>query len=99
MNFVNWYPHYLEILYSLNLEIKKDILSSLFLSNLISNKSSSLNYFKKLNNKKTLIIGAGPSIEDPSIQKFIKEHSNFIIISADGSTELCLQWALFLILW
>ncbi|MDQ6723352.1 MAG: DUF115 domain-containing protein, partial [Thermoproteota archaeon] len=84
-------PHYLEILYSLNLEIKKDILSSLFLSNLISNKSSSLNYFKKLNNKKTLIIGAGPSIEDPSIQKFIKEHSNFLIISADGSTELCLQ--------
>jgi uncharacterized Rossmann fold enzyme len=25
------------------------------------------------------------------IQKFIKDHSNFIVISADGATELCLE--------
>jgi 2-amino-4-hydroxy-6-hydroxymethyldihydropteridine diphosphokinase len=91
MKFVEWYPYYLQILCSLNLDIKKDILSSLFLSNLISNRSLNLNNFKKLNNKKILIIGAGPSIEEPSIQKFIKDRSNFIIISADGATELCLR--------
>ena len=33
----------------------------------------------------------GRAFEDPVIQKFIKNHSNFIIISADGATELCLQ--------
>ena len=65
MKFVNWYPYYLQILYGLNLDIKKDILSSLLLSNLISNMPSNLhsnNLLKKLNNKKILIIGAGPSI-------------------------------------
>jgi 2-amino-4-hydroxy-6-hydroxymethyldihydropteridine diphosphokinase len=94
MKFVTWYPYYLQILYKLNLDIKKDILSSLILSNLISNKSLNTypyNLLKKLNKKKILIVGAGPSIGEPVIQKFIKEHSNFIIISADGATELCLQ--------
>jgi 2-amino-4-hydroxy-6-hydroxymethyldihydropteridine diphosphokinase len=91
MKFVDWYPYYLEILCSLKLDMKKDILSSLILSNLVSNESPSLNNFKKLNNKKILIVGAGPSIGEQSIQKFIKSHANFIIISADGSTELCLK--------
>jgi uncharacterized Rossmann fold enzyme len=94
MKFVNWYPHYLQILYSLNLDIKKDFLSSLLLSNLISKRSLNLhsnNLLKELKKKKILIIGAGPSIEEPAIQKFIKDQSNFITISADGATELCLQ--------
>jgi 2-amino-4-hydroxy-6-hydroxymethyldihydropteridine diphosphokinase len=91
MKFSDWYPYYLEIVFDLNLDIKKDFLSSLLLSNLVSDRSLNLSYFKKLKNKKILVIGAGPSIEDPLIQKFIKDHSNFIIISADGATELCLQ--------
>jgi 2-amino-4-hydroxy-6-hydroxymethyldihydropteridine diphosphokinase len=91
MRFADWYPHYLEILPKLNLDIKKDIQSSLILSGLISDRSPGLNCFKKLTNEKVLVIGAGPSIEEPSIQKFIKDHSNFVIISADGSTELCLE--------
>jgi uncharacterized Rossmann fold enzyme len=91
LKFIDWYPYYLGISSVLNLDIKKDILSSLILSSLISGKTLDLIYFKKLINKKILIIGAGPSIEDPSMQKFITDHSNFVIISSDGSTELCLQ--------
>jgi uncharacterized Rossmann fold enzyme len=91
MIFGDWYPHYLELLPKLNLDIKKDVQSSLILSGLISDRSPELNHFKKLTNKKVLVIGAGPSIEEPLIQNFIKDHSNFIIISADGSTELCLE--------
>jgi 2-amino-4-hydroxy-6-hydroxymethyldihydropteridine diphosphokinase len=91
MKFIDWYPYYLEIVFGLNLDVKKDFLSSLLLSNLVSDRSLNLSYFKKLKNKKILVIGAGPSIEEPLIQKFIKDHSNFIIISADGATELCLQ--------
>lgn len=91
MRFADWYPHYLGILPKLNIDIKKDIQSSLILSGLISNRSPGLNYFKKLTNEKVLVIGAGPSIEEPLIKKFIKDHSNFVIISADGSTELCLE--------
>ena len=99
MKFSDWYPYYLEIVFDLNLDIKKDFLSSLLLSNLVSDRSLNLSYFKKLKNKKILVIGAGPSIEDPLIQKFIKDHSNFIIISADGATEVMpSDWTSFQIL-
>jgi 2-amino-4-hydroxy-6-hydroxymethyldihydropteridine diphosphokinase len=91
MNIAEWYPYYLKIASDLNLDIKKDILSSLFLSNLISNNLPYFKDFKNLNNKKVLIIGAGPSLEESLIQRFIKENSRSIIISADGSTELCLK--------
>ncbi len=91
MKFVDWYPYYSKIVFSLNLDVRKDLLSSLLLSNRVPKRSLNLNYFNKLNNKKILVIGAGPSIEEPLIQKFIKDHSNFIIISADGATELCLR--------
>ena len=91
MNIDEWHPYYLKIVSDLNLNIKKDIQSSLFLSNIISNNSPNFNNFKNLNNKKVLVIGAGPSIQEPSIQKFIRENSKLTIISADGSTELCLK--------
>ena len=45
MRFGDWYPYYLEIVSNLNLDIKKDILSSLILSNLISDKSPGLKPF------------------------------------------------------
>ncbi len=91
LRFADWYPYYLEISSNLHLDVKKDILSSIILSNLIPNETSDLNCLNKLNSKKTLIIGAGPSIEDSSVQKFIRDRSDFVIISSDGSTELCLQ--------
>ena len=55
---------------------------------------------RKLSGKRVLIIGAGPSIEEYSVQKFIGDdlgsagtHSNKkpIVIAADGATELCLS--------
>ncbi len=91
MRFAVWYPYYLKISSNLHLDIKKDILSSLILSNLMPDESSDLDCLKKLNNKKILIVGAGPSIEDSLVQKFIRDRSDFVIISSDGSTELCLQ--------
>ena len=91
MDIAEWYPYYLKIVSDLNLDIKKDIQSSLFLSNLIPRNLPNFKDFKNLYNKKVLIIGAGPSLEEPSIQIFIKENSKSIIISADGSTELCLK--------
>ena len=91
LRFADWYPYYLKISSDLNLDVKKDILSSIILSKLILDEPLDLNCLKKLKSKKTLIIGAGPSIEDSSVQKFIRERSDFVIISSDGSTELCLQ--------
>jgi len=91
LRFADWYPYYLKISSTLHLDVKKDILSSIILSNLILDEPLDLNCLKKLNSKKALIIGAGPSIEDSSVQKFISDRSDFVVISSDGSTELCLQ--------
>jgi 2-amino-4-hydroxy-6-hydroxymethyldihydropteridine diphosphokinase len=92
MEFAEWYPYYLKVVDDLNLDIRKDFLSSTILSNLISvNKSPDLDNFRMLIGKKVLVIGAGPSIEDKLIQEFIRNNSNSIIISADGATELCLK--------
>ena len=92
MKFATWYPYYLKIVSKLNLDIKKDFLSSTILSNIISRgKPPDLNCFKILSGKKVLVIGAGPNIENLSIQEFIKNHANLITISADGATELCLK--------
>ncbi|HZH38772.1 MAG TPA: hypothetical protein VEX17_01780, partial [Bacillales bacterium] len=74
MRSADWYPHYLIISSNLQLDIKKDILSSVILSNLMPSEPLDLNCLKKLSSKKkSLIIGAGPSIEDPTIQKFIRD--------------------------
>ena len=93
LRFADWYPHYLKISSDLHLDIKKDILSSIVLSNLIPKEPVHLNCLKKKlsSKRKILIIGAGPSIEDPSVQKFIRDSSDFVVMSSDGSTELCLQ--------
>ncbi len=91
MRFIEWYPYYLEIAQCLHIQINRDIRSSLILSDLIDNKFMNVNKFKRLVNRKILIIGAGPSIEDPITQKFIVDNSKNIIICADGATELCLK--------
>ena len=73
MNIAEWYPYYLKIVSDLNLDIKKDIRSSLILSKLIPRYFPNFKNFKNLSNKKVLIIGAEPSLEEPSIQRFIIE--------------------------
>jgi uncharacterized Rossmann fold enzyme len=92
MEFAEWYPYYLKVVDDLNLDIRKDFLSSTILSNLIPrNKPADLDYFRMLTGKKVLVIGSGPSIENKLIQEFIRNNSSSIIISADGATELCLK--------
>jgi len=77
----------------LNLNIQKDFLSSLILSNLVSahDIDMPLQLLKMIVGHKTLVIGAGPSLRDSMVQKFIADHSYFPIIAADGATELCLK--------
>jgi len=91
MRFVDWYPYYSEILSELSIDAKRDIQSSLILSGLISNRVPNPDCFKKLSRKKVLVVGAGPSIQEPSVQKFVRDHSHFVVMAADGSAEMCIQ--------
>ena len=60
--------------------------------------------FRKIQNNKALVIGAGPSIEESTVQNYILEiyncgkgkfntamSENMVVIAADGATEMCLD--------
>jgi 2-amino-4-hydroxy-6-hydroxymethyldihydropteridine diphosphokinase len=104
MHFNNWYPYYLIIARLLNIQIQRDFLNSLNLSTLKPNELADPKCFRKIQNSKALVIGAGPSIEESTVQDYIleicncrKEKSdtamseNPVVITADGATEMCLD--------
>ena len=103
MHFNNWYPYYLLIARLLNIQIQKDFLNSVNLSTLISNEVVGPKCFRKIHNSKALVIGAGPSIEESTVQNYIleicnckgkfsnAESENVVVIAADGAAEMCLD--------
>jgi uncharacterized Rossmann fold enzyme len=104
MHFNNWYPYYLTIARLLNIRIQRDFLNSLNLSTLKPNELADPKCFRKIQNSKALVIGAGPSIEESPVQDYILEicncskgksdtvmSENPVVIAADGATEMCLD--------
>jgi uncharacterized Rossmann fold enzyme len=81
-----------------------DFLSALQLSHQLDNSHENLRYFDRIYQSKTVVIGAGPSIEDQNVQDYILEiytkftskpnksnKANLVIMVADGATELLLE--------
>ncbi len=92
----------------MNIQIQRDFLNSLKLSDQISaqKQNGPLNpkCFRKIQNNKAIVIGAGPSIEENIVQNYILEickyskgkigtmdSKNPVVIAADGATEMCLN--------
>ncbi len=104
MHFNIWYPYYLIIARILNIQIQRDFLNSLNLSTLKPNDFADPKCFRKIQNSKVLVIGAGPSIEESTVQDYILEicsrskgkfdpamSENPVVIAADGAAEMCLD--------
>ena len=104
MYFNNWYPYYLIIARLLNIRIQRDFLNSVKLSTLKPKELLDPKCFRKMQNNKALVIGAGPSIEESTVQNYILEmyncgkgkfntamSENPVVIAADGATEMCLD--------
>jgi 2-amino-4-hydroxy-6-hydroxymethyldihydropteridine diphosphokinase len=104
LNFNNWYPYYLIVAGLLKIQIQRDFLNSLNLSAQKQNGLLDPKCFRKIQNNKALVIGAGPSIEESTIQNYILEiykcskgkfntnvSENLVVITADGATEMCLD--------
>jgi hypothetical protein len=103
--FNNWYHHYQIIANDLHLRIDKDFLSSVYLSQNLSDNNINLKYFDKIKQSKVIIVGAGPSIEDKQIQDYIldtyqklrfnnmnkSKRPNLVLMVADGASELILD--------
>ena len=88
----------------MNIQIQRDFLNSLNLSTLISKEAVRPKCLRKIHNSKALVIGAGPSIEESTVQDYIieiyncnkgkfsnAESENVVVIVADGATEMCLD--------
>jgi len=88
----------------LNIHIQKDFLNSLNLSTLKPNELLDPKCFRKIQNNNAIVIGAGPSIEESTVQNYLLEICNFgrgkintamsgnmVVIAADGATEMCLD--------
>ena len=88
----------------MKIQIQRDFLNSLNLSAQKQNGLLDPKCFRKIYNNKTLVIGAGPSIEESTVQNYILEiyecnkgisnttlSENPVIIAADGATEMCLN--------
>lgn len=93
MDFLTWYPYYIKISDYLAIDLKKDFLCSIILSSLIKEKSNYDILFlrEKISKTRTIVVGAGPSIEEKSIQNFLSSCPDSFIIAADGASELCLE--------
>jgi 2-amino-4-hydroxy-6-hydroxymethyldihydropteridine diphosphokinase len=102
--FNDWYPYYIIIARLLNIHIQKDFLNSLNLSTLKPNELLDPKCFRKIQNNNAIVIGAGPSIEESTVQNYLLEicncgrgkfntamSGNMVVIAADGATEMCLD--------
>ena len=88
----------------MNLQFEKDFFSALQLSHQLDDGHENVRYFDRIYQSKTVIIGAGPSIEDQNIQDYILElynnfiskpdksnKANLVVMVADGATEMLLK--------
>ena len=89
MKFEDWFPHYQLIRKKFGYSTEKDQRAAYILSKLISKPLNLKVLKKKIHNKRVLVIGAGPDLEDHL--NFIKKHSNLIKIAADGTVQFLLE--------
>lgn len=88
----------------MKIQIQRDFLNSLNLSAQKQNGLLNPKCFRKIHNSKALVVGAGPSIEESTVQNYILEiykinkgkfkttlSENPVVIAADGATEMCLD--------
>ena len=81
-----------------------DLLSAFCLSDYLGENIANLKAFERINNSKTLVVGAGPSIEEQKVQNYILniyethrstrnklDNPQLVIMVADGAAELLLE--------
>lgn len=104
MRFNSWYRNYHMIAKYLGLKVEMDLLSAFCLSDYLGENIANLKAFERINNSKTLVVGAGPSIEEQKVQNYLLniyethrnkrnklDNSQLVIMVADGAAELLLE--------
>jgi 2-amino-4-hydroxy-6-hydroxymethyldihydropteridine diphosphokinase len=90
VKFIEWFPFYQQIRTEFGYSTEKDQEAAEMLSNMIKDKALPVSKIqKKIQGKRVLVIGAGPSLEKNI--EFIKKNKKYIKIAADGVVEILLN--------
>jgi uncharacterized Rossmann fold enzyme len=87
MKFADWFPYYQGIRADFGYSTEKDQEAAKILSEMIKKKALD----PKILGKNVIVIGAGPSLEDEKVLKYIKKNKKFVKIAADSAVQFLIE--------
>lgn len=92
MKFADWFPYYQGIRAEFGYSTEKDQEAAKILSDMIKKKALDPRVLqKKIKGKNVIVVGAGPSLEDAKVLKFIKKNKKLVKIAADGAVQFLIE--------
>ncbi|HEY3094310.1 MAG TPA: 6-hydroxymethylpterin diphosphokinase MptE-like protein [Nitrososphaera sp.] len=92
MKFAEWFPYYQGIRAEFGYNSEQDQDAARILSGMIKKKALDPKLIqKKIKGKNVIVVGAGPSLEDEKVLKYIKKNKKFVKIAADGSVQFLIE--------
>ena len=92
MKFVDWFPYYQGIRAEFGYNSEQDQEAARILSDMIKKKALDPKVLqKKIKGKNVIVVGAGPSLEDEKVLKYVKKNKKFVKIAADGAVQFLIE--------
>src|SRR5215218_1483744 len=92
MKFADWFPYYQGIRADFGYSTEKDQEAAKILSEMIKKKALDPKILqRKIKGKNVIVIGAGPSLEDEKVLKYIKKNKKFVKIAADSAVQFLIE--------
>src|SRR5215204_6180858 len=92
MKFADWFPYYQGIRADFGYSTEKDQEAAKILSEMIKKKALDPKVLqRKIKGKNVIVIGAGPSLEDEKVLKYIKKNKKFVKIAADSAVQFLIE--------
>ena len=96
MKFAEWFPYYQGIRAEFGYNSEQDQDAARILSGMIKKKALDPKLIqKKIKGKNVIVVGAGPSLEDEKVLKYIKKNKKFVKIAADGAVQFLIENKIF----
>lgn len=92
MKFADWFPYYQGIRADFGYSTEKDQEAAKILSEMIKKKALDPKILQhKIKGKNVIVVGAGPSLEDEKVLKYIKKNKKFVKIAADSAVQFLIE--------
>jgi 2-amino-4-hydroxy-6-hydroxymethyldihydropteridine diphosphokinase len=93
MRFADWFPYYQGIRAEFGYSTEKDQEAAKILSDIIKEKKAldPKVLKRKIKGKNIIVVGAGPSLENEKVLKYIKKNKKFVKIAADSAVQFLIE--------